>query len=65
MLDVAGLLGEPEQRVAPVQDSVGDRIRTHTGSGRDIRTDLFQNRRHHIWDNQGDTATPRHRDAAR
>ncbi|MFI1154879.1 lamin tail domain-containing protein [Streptomyces sp. NPDC020817] len=31
-------------------------IRIHTGSGRDTRTDLFQNSRDYIWDNRSDTA---------
>ncbi|MFD7836191.1 lamin tail domain-containing protein [Streptomyces sp. NPDC059761] len=34
-------------------------IRIHTGSGRDTRSDLFQNSRDYIWGNQGDTATLR------
>ncbi|MCC0100660.1 lamin tail domain-containing protein [Streptomyces flavotricini] len=34
-------------------------IRIHTGSGRDTRTDLFQNSRDYIWDNRADTATLR------
>ncbi|MER7467022.1 lamin tail domain-containing protein [Streptomyces sp. NPDC097981] len=34
-------------------------IRIHTGSGRDTRTDLFQNRREYIWGNRADTATLR------
>ncbi|MFE5766710.1 lamin tail domain-containing protein, partial [Streptomyces sp. NPDC056492] len=34
-------------------------IRIHTGSGRDSRTDLFQNRRDYVWDNKADTATLR------
>ncbi|MGW2996055.1 lamin tail domain-containing protein, partial [Streptomyces sp. NPDC001193] len=34
-------------------------IRIHTGSGRDSRTDLFQNSRDYIWDNRSDTATLR------
>ncbi|OQD55726.1 hypothetical protein BM536_014650 [Streptomyces phaeoluteigriseus] len=38
-------------------------VRVHTGEGRDTRTDLFQDRRHHVWDNHSDTATLRnHRD---
>lgn len=38
-------------------------VRIHTGEGRDTRTDLFQDRRHYVWDNQSDTATLRnHRD---
>jgi len=38
-------------------------VRIHTGEGRDTRTDLFQDRRHHVWDNRSDTATLRnHRD---
>ncbi|MEV5487966.1 lamin tail domain-containing protein [Streptomyces bobili] len=38
-------------------------VRVHTGEGRDTRTDLFQDRRHHVWDNRSDTATLRnHRD---
>ncbi|MEU3670830.1 lamin tail domain-containing protein [Streptomyces virginiae] len=34
-------------------------IRIHTGSGRDTRTDLFQDRRNYVWDNRSDTATLR------
>ncbi|MFI9613267.1 lamin tail domain-containing protein [Streptomyces sp. NPDC052023] len=32
-------------------------VRVHTGSGRDTRTDLFQDRRHHVWDNHRGEAT--------
>ncbi|GGW33800.1 hypothetical protein GCM10010503_07340 [Streptomyces lucensis JCM 4490] len=31
-------------------------VRVHTGYGRDTRTDLFQARRHEVWDNNRDTA---------
>ncbi|MFD4742455.1 lamin tail domain-containing protein [Streptomyces virginiae] len=34
-------------------------IRIHTGNGRDTRTDLFQDRRDYVWDNNSDTATLR------
>ncbi|MFE2143560.1 lamin tail domain-containing protein [Streptomyces sp. NPDC059456] len=34
-------------------------IRVHTGTGRNTRTDLFQNRRDYVWDNRADTATLR------
>ncbi|MFF5490737.1 lamin tail domain-containing protein [Streptomyces virginiae] len=34
-------------------------IRIHTGHGRDTRTDLFQDRRDYVWDNNSDTATLR------
>ncbi|MFF4244943.1 lamin tail domain-containing protein [Streptomyces sp. NPDC001822] len=34
-------------------------VRIHTGIGRDTRTDLFQDRRTYVWDNNGDTATLR------
>ncbi|MER6521839.1 lamin tail domain-containing protein [Streptomyces sp. NPDC001553] len=34
-------------------------IRIHTGAGRDSRTDLFQGKRDHVWDNRADTATLR------
>ncbi|MER7826987.1 lamin tail domain-containing protein [Streptomyces sp. NPDC096097] len=34
-------------------------IRIHTGQGRDTRTDLFQDRRNYVWDNNSDTATLR------
>ncbi|MEU5524889.1 lamin tail domain-containing protein [Streptomyces sp. NPDC047860] len=34
-------------------------VRIHTGVGRDTRTDLFQDRRHYVWDNHSDTATLR------
>ncbi|WP_217236257.1 lamin tail domain-containing protein [Streptomyces sp. AC555_RSS877] len=34
-------------------------VRIHTGQGRDTRTDLFQDRRHYVWDNYSDTATLR------
>ncbi|MEU6594428.1 lamin tail domain-containing protein [Streptomyces sp. NPDC046881] len=38
-------------------------VRIHTGIGHDIRTDLYQDRRHYVWDNRSDTATLRnHRD---
>lgn len=31
-------------------------VRVHTGEGVDTRTDLFQDRRRHVWDNYADTA---------
>lgn len=34
-------------------------VRIHTGQGRDTRTDLYQDRRHYVWDNHSDTATLR------
>ncbi|MGP3737508.1 lamin tail domain-containing protein (plasmid) [Streptomyces sp. GDS52] len=34
-------------------------VRVHTGVGRDTRTDLYQDRRHYVWDNRADTATLR------
>ncbi|MFE1444401.1 lamin tail domain-containing protein [Streptomyces sp. NPDC058739] len=34
-------------------------VRIHTGHGRDTRTDLYQDRRHYVWDNRSDTATLR------
>ncbi|MEU6164826.1 lamin tail domain-containing protein [Streptomyces tanashiensis] len=34
-------------------------VRIHTGEGRDTRTDLFQDRRDHVWGNRSDTATLR------
>lgn len=34
-------------------------VRIHTGEGRDARTDLYQDRRRHIWDNRSDAATLR------
>ncbi|MER5720014.1 lamin tail domain-containing protein [Streptomyces sp. NPDC002132] len=34
-------------------------VRIHTGIGRDTRTDLYQNRRHYVWNNDRDTATLR------
>ncbi|MFF1278730.1 lamin tail domain-containing protein [Streptomyces marokkonensis] len=34
-------------------------VRIHTGIGRDSRTDLYQDRRHYVWDNRSDTATLR------
>ncbi|MHC3455707.1 lamin tail domain-containing protein [Streptomyces prasinus] len=34
-------------------------VRVHTGLGRDTRTDLYQDRRHYVWDNRSDTATLR------
>ncbi|MFD6279046.1 lamin tail domain-containing protein [Streptomyces sp. NPDC060209] len=34
-------------------------VRIHTGVGRDTRTDLFQDRRAYVWDNNSDTATLR------
>jgi hypothetical protein len=34
-------------------------VRVHTGEGRDSRSDLFQDRRHYVWDNRSDTATLR------
>jgi hypothetical protein len=34
-------------------------VRIHTGSGRDHSTDLYQDRRHYVWDNRSDTATLR------
>ncbi|WP_342593414.1 hypothetical protein [Streptomyces inhibens] len=32
------------------------RVRVHTGIGRDTRSDLDQDRRAYVWDNDGDTA---------
>ncbi|MGW6523997.1 lamin tail domain-containing protein [Streptomyces sp. NPDC054962] len=34
-------------------------VRIHTGEGRDTRTDLFQDRRAYVWNNDRDTATLR------
>lgn len=34
-------------------------LRVHTGEGRDTRSDLYQDRRHYVWDNHSDTATLR------
>ncbi|MER6997719.1 lamin tail domain-containing protein [Streptomyces sp. NPDC000410] len=34
-------------------------VRIHTGEGRDTRTDLYQGRRNHVWDNHSDKATLR------
>ncbi|MEU4085051.1 lamin tail domain-containing protein [Streptomyces aureus] len=34
-------------------------VRVHTGYGRDTRTDLFQDRRAYVWNNDRDTATLR------
>ncbi|MEU1458444.1 lamin tail domain-containing protein [Streptomyces avermitilis] len=34
-------------------------VRIHTGQGRDTRTDLFQDRRAYVWNNDHDTATLR------
>jgi len=34
-------------------------VRVHTGVGRDTRTDLFQDRRAYVWNNDYDTATLR------
>jgi hypothetical protein len=34
-------------------------VRVHTGEGRDTDSDLFQDRRHYVWDNRSDTATLR------
>jgi hypothetical protein len=34
-------------------------VRIHTGEGRDTRTDLFQDRRQYVWNNDHDTATLR------
>ncbi|KUM96195.1 hypothetical protein AQI95_42710 [Streptomyces yokosukanensis] len=34
-------------------------VRVHTGIGRDTRTDLYQDRRTYVWNNNGDTATLR------
>ncbi|MGW2820365.1 lamin tail domain-containing protein [Streptomyces sp. NPDC001443] len=36
-----------------------DTVRIHTGQGRDTRTDLYQDRRHHVWDNDRGTLTLR------
>jgi hypothetical protein len=32
-------------------------VRIHTGEGRDTRTDLYQDRRNYVWNNDRDTAT--------
>ncbi|MFG3041866.1 lamin tail domain-containing protein [Streptomyces sp. NPDC048330] len=34
-------------------------VRIHTGEGRDSRTDLYQDRRNYVWNNDSDTATLR------
>ncbi|MEU5595087.1 lamin tail domain-containing protein [Streptomyces sp. NPDC020298] len=34
-------------------------VRVHTGIGRDSATDLYQDRRNHVWDENSDTATLR------
>jgi len=34
-------------------------VRVHTGTGRDTRHDVYQDRRAYIWNNNGDTATLR------
>ncbi|MEV5477377.1 lamin tail domain-containing protein [Streptomyces sp. NPDC052207] len=34
-------------------------VRVHTGIGRDVRTDLYQDRRAYVWNNDTDTATLR------
>ncbi|MEH0415993.1 lamin tail domain-containing protein [Streptomyces sp. B21-083] len=34
-------------------------VRIHTGEGRDTRTDLYQDRRNYVWNNDRDTATLR------
>ncbi|MFE5084499.1 lamin tail domain-containing protein [Streptomyces mirabilis] len=34
-------------------------VRIHTGEGRDTRTDLYQDRRQYVWNNDHDTATLR------
>jgi len=34
-------------------------VRVHTGTGRDTRHDVYQDRRAYIWNNDGDTATLR------
>ena len=34
-------------------------VRIHTGHGRDTDSDLYQDRRHYVWDNRSDTATLR------
>ncbi|WP_442538317.1 lamin tail domain-containing protein [Streptomyces pseudogriseolus] len=34
-------------------------VRVHTGRGRDTDTDVYQDRRHYVWDNRSDTATLR------
>ncbi|MGW0771841.1 lamin tail domain-containing protein [Streptomyces sp. NPDC002676] len=34
-------------------------VRVHTGEGRDTYTDVFQDRRYYVWDNDRDTATLR------
>ena len=31
-------------------------VRVHTGIGRDDRRDVYQDRRHYVWDNHSDTA---------
>ncbi|MEU8976638.1 lamin tail domain-containing protein [Streptomyces monashensis] len=34
-------------------------VRVHTGIGRDTRSDLYQDKRNYVWNNNGDTATLR------
>jgi Lamin Tail Domain len=34
-------------------------VRVHTGRGRDTDTDVYQDRRNYVWDNNSDTATLR------
>nr|WSX81779.1 lamin tail domain-containing protein [Streptomyces sp. NBC_00899] len=37
-------------------------VRVHTGTGRDTNTNVFQNRRAYVWNNDNDTATLRNDD---
>ncbi|WP_407647037.1 lamin tail domain-containing protein [Actinacidiphila soli] len=37
-------------------------VRVHTGTGRDTRHDLYQDRRTYVWNNDRDTATLRNND---
>ncbi|MEU5214168.1 lamin tail domain-containing protein [Streptomyces sp. NPDC020742] len=46
-------------RFGNVRLNGNSQVRVHTGIGRDTRTDVYQDRRVYVWDNDGDTATLR------
>ncbi|MEU5810717.1 lamin tail domain-containing protein [Streptomyces sp. NPDC047718] len=62
-IDLKGWTLRDEQnnryRFGDVRLQGGATLRIHTGSGRDTRRDVFQNRRDYVWDNRSDTATLR------
>ncbi|MFD8417703.1 lamin tail domain-containing protein [Streptomyces sp. NPDC059650] len=60
-IDLKGWTLRDEQnnryRFGDVRLQGGATLRIHTGSGRETRQDVFQNRRDYVWDNRSDSAS--------